>query len=359
MAHVGPVWPGSASLAGAAPGPRCGRQVGCIRLRRPAISPTGRVLVQVVPAVPDTSASRHRDRSRNGVACRLSLCWLCPAGRGASGGPLRPCPAAVSWAGGVLPSRPSPCPWLSHAPSTLRDTDTPAASGGFPCDRLLSSLCGVPAVSGRSRWGFPSALDASLPACHGLRTPADLPLLAISEGLCCLRERANPRRPPSAMSKRYQHCRGHGHPCGLQDTLSTLRPSCSPCPTAPPWTQDAIRVGGSSLPDRDFHPARDAKLFLARERWRSPAAESGSGADAVGSQVQRLVRRRTGYQAPHWHFRKPTAMCSGRLWGHRSLPKNYDGRSHLHRCAFGTYLERQLRTVETDVELHEKVHLPQ
>ena len=34
----------------------------------------------------------------------------------------------------------------------------------------------------------------------------------------------------------------------------------------PPWTQDAIRVGGSPLPDRDFHPARDAKLS-----WRDNA----------------------------------------------------------------------------------------
>jgi hypothetical protein len=34
--------------------------------------------------------------------------------------------------------------------------------------------------------------------------------------------------------------------------------------TTPPWTQDSIRVGGYPLPDRDFHPARDAKLILAR-----------------------------------------------------------------------------------------------
>src|SRR5262245_65804576 len=32
-----------------------------------------------------------------------------------------------------------------------------------------------------------------------------------------------------AMSTLYQHCRVRGHPYGLQDTLSTLRPSCSPC----------------------------------------------------------------------------------------------------------------------------------
>ena len=34
--------------------------------------------------------------------------------------------------------------------------------------------------------------------------------------------------------------------------------------TTPPWTQDSIRVGGSPLPARDFHPARDAKRILAR-----------------------------------------------------------------------------------------------
>jgi hypothetical protein len=37
-------------------------------------------------------------------------------------------------------------------------------------------------------------------------------------------------------------------------------------PPTPPWTPDAIRVGGSPLPDRDLHPARDAKLS-----WRDNA----------------------------------------------------------------------------------------
>ena len=31
-----------------------------------------------------------------------------------------------------------------------------------------------------------------------------------------------------ALSKLSQHCRGRGPPYGLQDALSTLRPSCSP-----------------------------------------------------------------------------------------------------------------------------------
>jgi hypothetical protein len=42
--------------------------------------------------------------------------------------------------------------------------------------------------------------------------------------------------------------------------------------TAPPWTQDSLRVGGYPLPDRDFHPARDAKLILARERQAKEVA---------------------------------------------------------------------------------------
>src|SRR5439155_13081651 len=61
----------------------------------------------------------------------------------------------------------------------------------------------------------------------------------------------------------------------LQGARSPLRPTgyavyASPIlfvvstTTTPPWTQDSLRVGGSPLPDRDFHLARDAKLLLAR-----------------------------------------------------------------------------------------------
>jgi hypothetical protein len=46
--------------------------------------------------------------------------------------------------------------------------------------------------------------------------------------LCCLRCALKPSASaPSAISKLYQHFRGHGSPYGLQDTLSTLRPFCS------------------------------------------------------------------------------------------------------------------------------------
>ena len=76
--------------------------------------------------------------------------------------------------------------------------------------------------------GPPKFFDASLPACHGLRTPADLPLLANPDGRVWPSGALKPSASAIAMSKLYQHFRGRGSPCGLQDTLSTLRPSCSP-----------------------------------------------------------------------------------------------------------------------------------
>jgi hypothetical protein len=55
---------------------------------------------------------------------------------------------------------------------------------------------------------------------------------------CCLRCALQPSASaPSAFSKLFQHFRVRGHPCGLQDTLSTLRPSCSP------WSKPQLRHG--------------------------------------------------------------------------------------------------------------------
>ena len=81
---------------------------------------------------------------------------------------------------------------------------------------------------GGSQSGLPEFYVSSLPACHGLRTPADLHTLA------------NPGAPvlPSVyvktlgirnklISKLYQHFRERDLPYGLQNSLSTLRPSCS------------------------------------------------------------------------------------------------------------------------------------
>jgi hypothetical protein len=151
-------------------------------------------------------------------------------------------------------------PWSTASPRFQH-----CSVSGFPLSCLRSCLPYAVASHGEERLGPPTFFDISLPACHGLRTPADLHHLAKSGALVLPSGAFKPSASALAISKLYQHFRVRGHPYGLQDALSTLRPSCSPfyLPT-PPWTQDSIRVGGYPLPGRDFHPARDAKLFLAR-----------------------------------------------------------------------------------------------
>jgi len=99
---------------------------------------------------------------------------------------------------------------------------------GFPHQCLYSCIPYSHSPHNRSPLGLPGFSDVSLPACHGLRTPADLHTLA-NPGASVL---------PSVyvktlgirnklMSKLYQHFRERDLPYGLQDSLSTLRPSCS------------------------------------------------------------------------------------------------------------------------------------
>ena len=94
--------------------------------------------------------------------------------------------------------------------------------------------------------GLPKFFDVSLPACHGLMTPADLHILAISDAsvlpsvtVKTLGIRNN------LISKLYQHFRERDLPYGLQDSLCTLTafvvrglPRSSLC------SQHSIRVGG-------------------------------------------------------------------------------------------------------------------
>ena len=76
--------------------------------------------------------------------------------------------------------------------------------------------------------GPPKFLDVSLPACHGLRTPADLHTLALSDDLVLPSVYVKTLGIRNKLfSKLYQHFREHGLPYGLHDSLCTLRLFCS------------------------------------------------------------------------------------------------------------------------------------
>ena len=84
------------------------------------------------------------------------------------------CPARVSFeAYFVLPSGPSPCGRLSR-PLTMPDK-TP---------RQHIAALRRPTWFSRSITGLPEFYGVSLPACHGLRTPVGLHILAINGCFC-------------------------------------------------------------------------------------------------------------------------------------------------------------------------------
>jgi hypothetical protein len=118
------------------------------------------------------------------------------------------CPARVSWVGGVLPSGPSPCGWLSQPPTTMPDKTPPwhTAAAGLPGRSALDAATRAPAVSGlftracprpvglashlvQAPWGLAEFSRVSLLACQDLRTPADRHTPATAGVLCCLPER--------------------------------------------------------------------------------------------------------------------------------------------------------------------------
>ena len=65
-----------------------------------------------------------------------------------------------------------------------------------------------------------------------------------------------------AMSKLYQHFRVRGHPCGLQDSLSTLRPSCSPCLHGSAMDARLATGGWLALTRQGLSPCKRRQAFL-------------------------------------------------------------------------------------------------
>jgi hypothetical protein len=116
-------------------------------------------------------------------------------------------PARVSFADCVLPSGPSPCGRLPRPPTAIRDKTArrhPAVAR-LPGCSMRDDSTRAHAVAGLIAFLYPRSVgflislhprafkapefsDASLPACHGLRTPMDLPSQAIAGSLSRLRQ---------------------------------------------------------------------------------------------------------------------------------------------------------------------------
>jgi len=89
--------------------------------------------------------------------------------------------------------------------------------------------------------------------------------------LCCLRRTLKPSTPTIAISKLYQLFRVRDHPCGLQNDLPTLNPSCSlilssggVSPPICPFSRSAARFQPAwcrcPTPDRQNNSAMGPRL---------------------------------------------------------------------------------------------------
>ena len=165
------------------------------------------------------------------------------------------------------------CTLPPRQPTTATGSST-VPCPGFPmrASRSVCHNCMSTVSSSREPSGLPGFSDASVLACHGLWTPADLHTLA-NPGASVL---------PSAsvktlgirnklISKLYQHFRERDLPYGLRDSLSTLSPSCSPClpavlrhgpKTRYGWVASPFPAGTSTPQDTPSFARRDNGLII-------------------------------------------------------------------------------------------------
>ena len=171
---------------------------------------------------------------------------------------------------------PHKTPRRHKAPCARPPRQSTAATGsstvpcpGFPlrASRSVCHRCISTVFSLREPSGLPGFSDASLRACHGLWTPADLRTLATpgASVLPLVYVKTLGIRN-KLISKLYQHFRERDLPYGLRDSLSTLSPSCSPCLAAVLRHGPKTRYGwvASPYPTGTSTP-QDAPSFARRD----------------------------------------------------------------------------------------------
>src|SRR6266536_2711342 len=238
----------------------------CIPLPRHSIPPPGRFRIQVAPAVQEELDIQAPVKVPQSVLLvDFRLVGYAPQGGGLacfrSNGVRRKFPVRAASFRHVLPHvrgfpplgvlgvirlpnglrRAFPFTVLLRLPDTCSTSQLRfrhRSVSGFPLPCLNSRIPASNAFHAQEPMGPPKFFDVSLPACRGLWTPADLHILATSDALVWPSVSVKTLGVRSKLiSKLYQHFRVRGHPYGLQDALSTRRPSCSP------WYPPRLRHG--------------------------------------------------------------------------------------------------------------------
>ena len=135
--------------------------------------------------------------------------------------------------------------------------------------------------------------------------------------------RSNPRRPQQAPCRSGTSTSGDAAPpAAYRIRCLRLVHLVHRVPTTPPWTQDSIQVGGEPLPDRDSHPARDAKLSWRNNARRQQLPEAGAQRTLEAVSCTPWFgwgcpsRRQSPWYAPGCPFHNPTERHCACLLDH-------------------------------------------
>jgi len=198
---------------------------------------------------------------------RTSPCWLFPAGRLARLVPVQLCPVRVAFAGYVLPSGPSPCSWLSHDLSTMPDKTprwhaavtclpsiknpretlrllhSPVSGFPLPClnislSYLHASSCWEPVGASRVLRLISSCMPRPVDS-GGSPHPRQSGCFCVAFG-----GPLNPRHPQNVNLEAVPALQGARPPLRPTGFSVYASPALFTDPSAPPRTQDSIRVGG-------------------------------------------------------------------------------------------------------------------
>ena len=149
---------------------------------------------------------------------------------------------------------------------------------GFPISASIAVYPFRVVPTAGALWGFPSSLTLLFlhaTACGLRRTSTSSPLRRL---LYCLRCTLKPSASATSYFEAVPALQGARHPCGLQDSLSTLRPPCSP-PFGDSATDARLDTGGwLTLTRRGLSPRKKRRACLGAITISISRARSASAA---------------------------------------------------------------------------------